>query len=258
MPRKRVERPQSLDQARSSARPACWLRAVYHFHVFHYRMPQTAAIAAITPFVPSPLTVKFAMVASLLQLGRHSEAESLARVLPQVEIRIVPPAAAFSFKAFLRYRSVPAVESAGGLDESGSFYPSRPHTREYSLLQGDLVIFVAVPEQARAIALDALKDIRYLGCKDSLVWCKEVTPVDQPDVHTIVQPLKEQQPGAVVLLADIKPDASIELPQIIPGQRRTKDHYVQEAYSLPGNITTRGRTKLFRRRVDEEVAHQAS
>jgi hypothetical protein len=221
-------------------------------------MPQTAAIAAITPFVPSPLTVKFAMVASLLQLGRHGEAESLARVLPQVKIWIVPPAAAFSFKAFLRYRSVPAVESAGGLDESGSFYPSRPHTREYSLLQGDLVIFVDIPEEARGIALDALKNIRYLGCKDSLVWCEEVTPVDQPDVHTIIQPLKEQQPGAVVLLADIKSDVAIELMQIIPGQRK-EEHYAQEPYTLPGSIMTTGRTRLFRRKADrEEVARQAS
>lgn len=258
MPRKRKKNLHALEQAQNPLPGLCWLKAVYHFHVFHYRMPQTAAIAAITPFVPSPLTVKFAMVASLLQLGRHSEAESLTRVLPQVEIQIVPPTAAFSFKAFLRYRSVPAVESAGGLDESGSFYPSRPHTREYSLLQGDLVIFVAVPEQARAIALDALKNIRYLGCKDSLVWCKEVTPVDRLDAYAVVRPLKEQQPGAVVLLVDIKPDVTIELPQIIPGQR-TEEHYVQEAYSLPGNITTSGRTRLFRRRKgDEEVVRQVS
>lgn len=256
MPRKSKKSPHAREQVQGPRAELCWLKATYHFHVFHYRMPQTAAIAAITPFVPSPLTVKFAMVASLLQLGRHSEAETLARVLPQVQIRIAPPMAAFSFKAFLRYRSVPAVESAGGLDESGSFYPSRPHTREYSLFQGDLAIFVGIPEKARAIALDALRNIRYLGCKDSLVWCKEVTPVDQPDVHTIVQPLKEQQPGAVVLLADIKPDVTMELPQIIPGQR-TEKHYAQGAYSLPGDITTSGRTKLFRRRVDEEVAHQA-
>lgn len=244
--RKSVARSKPADQTEKSFQPACWLKAVYHFHVFHYRMPQTAAIAAITPFVPSPLTVKFAMVASLLQSGRHSEAESLTRVLPQVEIRIVPPAAAFSFKAFLRYRSVPAVESAGGLDESGSFYPSRPHTREYSLLQGDLVVFVGIPQEVKSVALDALKNIRYLGCKDSLVWCKEVITVKHPDIQAVVQPIKEKQPGAVILLADFKQDASIELSQIIPGQRK-EEHYIQEPYTLPGGIATRGRTKLLKR-----------
>lgn len=246
MPRKRAVQPQAPDQAQSVTPPLCWLKAIYHFHVFHYRMPQTAAIAAVTPFVPSPLTVKFAMVASLLQLGRHSEAESLTRVLPRVKIRIVPPEAAFSFKAFLRYRSVPAVESAGGLDESGSFYPSRPHTREYSLLQGDLVIFAGIPQDAQAIALKALKNIRYLGCKDSMVWCKEVVPVDQHDIQVAVQPIKAQQPGAVVLLTDVKQDVTLELCQIIPGQRN-EEHYVQQPYTLYGSINTSGRTKVFKR-----------
>lgn len=246
MPRKRKQSLQAPEQTQSLLSERCWLKAVYHFHVFHYRMPQTAAIAAITPFVPSPLTVKFAMVAALLQLGRHNEAQSLTQVLPQVEIRIVPPKAAFAFKAFLRYRSVPAVESAGELDESGSFYPSRPHTREYSLFQGDLVIFVGIPQDVKAIALDALKAIRYLGCKDSIVWCKEVTPVNKSDIKAVVQPLKEQQPGAVVLLADVKQGITLELRQIIPGQR-DESHYVHQPYTLYGSIKTRGRTKVFQR-----------
>lgn len=248
MPRKRKKSQHIHDQVQGPLQELCWLKAVYHFHVFHYRMPQTAAIAAITPFVPSPLTVKFAMVAALLQSGRHSEAESLARVLPQVKIRLVPPAAAFAFKAFLRYRSVPAVESVGGLDESGSFYPSRPHIREYSLFQGDLIVFVGIPQEAKAVALDALKNIRYLGCKDSIVWCKKVVSVDQPDIQAFVQPLKEQQPGAVVLLADIKQGISLELRQIIPGQRNT-EHYDAQPYTLCGSISTSGRTKVFKRQT---------
>ncbi|MEM4204864.1 MAG: hypothetical protein QXS54_12420 [Candidatus Methanomethylicaceae archaeon] len=246
MPRKRKQSLQAPEQTQSLLSELCWLKAVYHFHVFHYRMPQTAAIAAITPFVPSPLTVKFAMVASLLQLGRYSEAEALARALPKIEVRIVPPLAAFSFKAFLRYRSVPAVESAGELDESGSFYPSRPHTREYSLFQGDLIVFVGIYQDAQSVALDALKNIRYLGCKDSLVWCKEVLPVNQPDMQASVQPLKEQQPGAVVLLADVKQGITLELRQIIPG-RRDESHYVHQPYTLYGSIRTSGRTKVFQR-----------
>jgi len=138
-----------------------WLRAIYHFHVFHYRMPQTASIAAVTPFIPSPLTVKFAMIASLLQRGQYAEAEKLAQVLPKVKVLIIPPESAFSFKAFLRYRSVPAVESTGGFDETGSFYPSRPHTREYALFQGDLIVFVRIPELLKEIGKSALKNIRY-------------------------------------------------------------------------------------------------
>lgn len=234
--------------AESFAQPLSWLKAVYHFHVFHYRMPQTAAIAAITSFVPSPLTIKFAMIASLLQSGKHSEAESLVHVLPKTEVLVAPPEAALSFKAFMRYRSVPAVESPKGLDESGSFYQSRPHTREYSIFQGDLLVFVGLPDKVKSVALIALKNIRYLGCKDSLTWCKEVTDVEQQAISAtpIVQPFKELQRGAVVLLADIKKDIDMTLNQIIPTQR-VEEHYIQESYILPGNIMVSGRTKLFKR-----------
>lgn len=245
MPRKKIAQSKTPELTETSVQPVDWLKGVYHFHVFHYRMPQTAAISAVTPFVPSPLTVKLAMVAALLQLGKHTEAEILTRLLPKIEVHIAPSVAAFSFKAFLRYCSVPAVESAGEMDKSsGSFYPSRPHTREYSLFQGDLVIFLGIPQEAKSVALDALKNIRYLGCKDSLVWCKEIESINQSEIQLIVQPLKEQQPGAVVLLADVKQDATMELRKIIPGHR--KEDYRLEPYTLPGNITTIGRTKLFR------------
>jgi hypothetical protein len=249
MSRKKRKQSKTLEKAQTLSQSLNWLKTVYHFHVFHYRMPQTAAIAAITSFVPSPLTLKFAMVASLLQSGKHNEAELLTRFLPRIEILIAPPQAAFSFKAFLRYRSVPAVESAGGLDESGSFYPSRPYTREYSLFQRDLVIFVGMPEEIKLVASDALKNIRYLGCKDSLVWCKEITDVEQQTINSqvIVQPLKEKlQPGAVVLLADIRKNIDITLNQIIPGLR-LEEHYIRESFVLPGNIVVSGRTKLFKR-----------
>lgn len=236
--------------------PKSWLEAVYHFHVFHYRMPQTAAIAALNPFVPSPLTVKFAMVASLLQMGRDNDAESLATELPRIEVLIVPPKSAFAFKAFLRYRSVPAVrealkdeklrDSVKTLDESGSYYPSRPHIREYSISEGDLLIYLAVPEDVMELAQEALKGIRYLGCKDSLVWCRDVQHVQQPEKLEAVRPIAAGQPGSVILLADFEPKASFLLTDIIPGQR-DENHYMRIPYSLPGSVRTVGRTKIFKR-----------
>lgn len=226
--------------------PKGWLEAVFHFHVFHYRMPQTAAIAALNPFVPSPLTIKFAMVASLLQMGRDSDARSLAAQLPAVEVLTVPPKSAFAFKAFLRYRSVPAIESPKALDESGSYYPSRPHTREYSVSEGDLLVYVGVPENVKALAQEALKGIRYLGCKDSLVWCRDVQHVQQPEKLEAVQPIAAEQPGSVILLADFEPKASFRLTDIIPGQR-DENHYMRVPYSLPGSVRTVGRTKIFKR-----------
>jgi len=255
MPRKakkKVEKAESVAPAPTSMQ---WLRADYHFHVFHYRMPGTVAIAAVTPFVPSPLTVKMALVAALLQSGDDYSAQALAPYLPKIEVHIVPPPSAFSFKAFLRYRSVPAVESAGGLDESGSYYPSRPHTREYALFSDVLTILLGLPDSAILdIVKQALLRIRYLGCKDSLVTCLSVWEVSKDDASTVidsaVQPLREGVSGAVILGADFEPSASVSLKDLIPGARK-KEHYHRlspQLVFLPGAVVVKGRTRIFKRK----------
>ncbi len=255
MGRKSKEKKEPKAQS-ASPKPVIWLKAVYHFHVFHYRMPGTAAIAAMTPFVPSPLTVKMAMIAALLQRGEDQRAKQLAPYLPQIEVRIVPPSAAFSFKAFLRYRGVPAVESAANLDESGSLYPSRPHTREYALLASDLVIFVGLPDtKICCLVMEALQNIRYLGCKDAQVWCRSVQEVDQTALqeNPVITPLAKGQAGAVVLLADFVPNVSLTLEDLIPGNRQ-QAHYQcpSPPFVLPGQIKTHGRTRLFLRSSVEQ------
>ncbi len=251
MSRKAKKQPERAEGTAPTLPPRQWLRADYHFHVFHYRMPGTVAIAAVTPFVPSPLTVKMALVAALLQDGNDQEARTLAPYLPQIEVRIVPPSSAFSFKAFLRYRSVPAVESAGGLDESGSYYPSRPHTREYALFSDVLTIFLGLPDTKILGAVrQALWRIRYLGCKDSLVTCLSVQQVSEDDASTViasaVQPLQENTSGAVILGADFEPSASVSLEDLIPGARN-EAHYRHPppVFVLPGRIFIVGRTRVF-------------
>jgi len=253
MPRKAKKKSEQAESTAPAPTPRHWLRAEYHFHVFHYRMPETVAIASVTSFVPSPLTVKMALVAALLQSGDDHSAQALAPYLPKIDVRIVPPPSAFSFKAFLRYRSVPAVESAGGLDESGSYYPSRPHTREYVLFSDALTIFLGLPDTAILETVKkALWRIRYLGCKDSLVTCLSVQEVSEDDVSKVivsaVQPLQEEVSGAVVLGADFEPSASVGLIDLIPGSRK-EGHYRHPppVFVLPGKIFTVGRSRIFKR-----------
>jgi len=224
-----------------------WVKGVYHFHVFHYRMPETAAIAAVTPFVPSPLTVKMAMIASLFQLGDVNGAELLSKHMHKIEVKITPPKSAISFKAFLRYRSPPAVESQEkGLDETGSYYPSRPHMREYAILQSNLEIYVKFPSNLRDYIKNALKNIRYLGSKDSIVTCFGISPVDSPPQHNqCVSKLDCGHPGIVVLLADFNPNIQIQdIKKLIPGNRDEK-MYEKLPYTIPGKVITKGKTKIF-------------
>jgi len=90
----------------------------------------------------------------------------------------------------------------GDLDESGSYYPSRPHTREYALLEDGIIVFVGLPDKSiLEIVKTALQRIRYLGCKDSLVTCLGVEEVNEDEVKEAktVQPLQESTPGSVIL-----------------------------------------------------------
>ncbi len=229
-----------------------WLKATYHFHVFHYRMPGTVAIAGVTPFVPSPLTIKMAMIASLFQLGDAYGAEIIAKNMHKIEVKIVPPKAALSFKAFLRYKSPPAKEKKEKtIDETGSFYPNRPHIREYAIFQGDLKIFVKLPVNAADYGKKALKNIRYLGSKDSMVTCLDVREHSTlPHDSSCVNKLESGNPGIVVILADFKfKDNSdiqeLKLEELIPGNRKNKEMYENFLYTVPGKILTKGRTKIF-------------
>lgn len=223
-----------------------WLKATYHFHIFHYRMPDSVAIATMTPFVPSPLTVKMAMIASLFQLGDVNGAEIIGRNMHKIEVKIVPPKAALSFKAFLRYRSPPAVESEEkGLDETGSYYSSRPHMREYAIFQSNLEIYVRLPLDIADYGKKALKNIRYLGSKDSIVTCFDLREDNPPHDTQCVSKLDYGNPGIVVLLADFKRDIRIQnLKQLIPGNR-DEEMYEKLPYTVPGNVITKGRTRVF-------------
>jgi len=246
MPRKKVKKS---DISLSPFTSVKWLKADYHFHVFHYRMPETVATASITSFVPSPLTVKMSMIASLLQSSDVNSAERLAPWLPQIDVRIVPPYSAFSFKTFLRYRSVPAVESAIELDETGSYYHSRPHTREFAMFQDKITVFLGLPEESLLeIAKRALKNVRYLGCKDSLVTCLCVEEVTEDDVRNspVVQRFQEGVAGIVVLGADFNGSAAVRLRDLIPSLR-DEEHYSLLHLVLPGRIFVKGRTRIFKR-----------
>jgi hypothetical protein len=234
----------AIDATQEDVETQTWFKAVYHFHVFHYRMPDMAAIAAITPFVPSPLTVKMAMIASLFQTGDLDGVRRLSEHLDSIEVRIVPPKAALSFKAFLRYRSPPAIGSEKGLDATGSYYPSRPHMREYAIFQDCLTVYVGLPKNIKQCTEKALRNIRYLGAKDSLVTCIEITE-DLPDKNNCAREVTTGLSGTAVFLADFKPRILIEnIQQLIPGSR-DENMYEKKPYMLPGKIITKGKSRLF-------------
>lgn len=222
-----------------------WIKAVYHSHVFHYRLPQAASIAALNPTIPSPLTIKMAMIASLLRSGQVPDAEQLAKYLHQITVLISPANASLTFKAFLRYRSVPEVGKGGQLDESGSLYPSRPHTREYCLWSSNLEIFVEVPANLKDVCKNALSNIPYLGTKDSLVSCVSVQEISKPDTQINKQlSTSEIKSGVIWYLADFKSETQVDLLDLIPTQRKP-EHYQMKPIIAPIGTKHWGKSTLY-------------
>lgn len=254
--RRKKETPATVSSPAVETGPLVWLRAEYITHVFHYRMPETVAIASVNPLIPSPLTVKMAMLATLLRDDRIEKARQLVSYLPRIRVLIQPPAGAMTFKAFMRYVRVPAVKKAGVIDSmTGGLYGVSPHVREYALWDGALAVFVETPEKLRGIVESALFRIAYLGAKDSQVTCLDVSE-STPDERLCAQPAQSttalERGGLVVRLAEWV-NAPDDLVQVIPSQRRETD-YKTEAYIMPGRLHTAGKSKVYRRDADSKYS----
>lgn len=236
-----------------------WLRARFHAHTFHYRMPETAAINAVNPVIPSPLTVKLALVAALLRARRVDDARRLAGALHNVEVKIRPPARATVFRALMRYVRPPKKDPERLSDHdagTGSAYRISPHYREYALWGGVLEVFLGVPQDLADAAADALSRIDYLGARDSQVSCEAVDQVAADEVraacampHDVADAETADlgiltAGGVVVQLADLIKKADLE--QLLPGARR-RTHYAVKAYRLPGVLRARAGVREYHR-----------
>lgn len=230
-----------------------WLQAEYHAHLFHYRMPETVAIAAVSPLVPSPLTVKMALVAALARTGDIEKAQRLASYLPYLpEFHIVPPAGAVTFKAFMRYVR-PPVDPTVQDGNTGGYYSVSPHIREFTLWQEHLGVYVKCPVEIKETLEQALWDITYLGAKDSQVTCLCVKELPSaPDMEMCVRPVTNAEDitevGPIFRFADFAPNRPLTLEKLIPFSRDKKD-YTDGFYMLPGTLRGSGRAKIYLRKA---------
>ncbi len=231
-----------------------WLHADYHAHVFHYRMPETVAIAAVSPLIPSPLTIKMALVAALARTGETDKAQTLASYLPHLqELYIIPPAGAVTFKAFMRYVRPPADPSSQD-GNTGGFYSVSPHIREYALWQEDLGVCLCCPIEIKETLEQALWDVTYLGAKDSQVTCRTVRELmSAPDLSLRVRQVTNAEEltdasGPIFRFTDFTPNHPLSLERLIPFSRDKRDYTVDGFYMLPGTLKGSGRAKVYTRK----------
>jgi hypothetical protein len=266
-------------QAAPADEPKVWLRADYACHVFHYRMPETVAIASVNPVVPSPLTVKMAPVAALFRDGRVDDAEQLAPRLPDMQVMISPPESALVFRALLRYVRPPADRGSDRIDaNTGGRYGTNPHNREFALWGGPgpdagvLSVFVNTPQSLAEVVEAAMRHVSYLGAKDSLVTCLGVEQ-EAPDESACCKALREGDPppigfgSFVVRLADLRPGAQVQLRELIPSQRGSsrdlQRRYIPNAkdqglHVLPGTMASYGRVKFYNKSKTPDLSGRSS
>lgn len=233
-----------------------WLRARFLTHSFHYRMPDTVAISAVNPAVPSPLTVQMAMLAAYLREGEREKAQALLELLP-LKVRVRPPRGAVIYRGIMRYVRPP---------KDGAGYKISPHFREFALLDGPLEVYVLAPAECRGLVAEALERVPHLGAKDSLVSCQgevEAVPEPPPDCAVPLEDadLTELADYVVLQLADFgarehlfppakgkrkTQDKALTLERLLPSQR-LKEHYRLGAYLVKGRVYSSGNVKVFRR-----------
>lgn len=202
-PRRRKGQPKSVPPEE----PVVWLRAEIEFGTtFSYRQPDASAQFAIGSPVPSPATIKLALVDTAIRWkGDVDYGRQVFEWLKTCPIYPVPPKRVVRFRVFLK-RLKPPHHSAG----AGDHTVESTGIRDYFLLEGPLTVFLYVPQSKSDEAKWLLRRLRKLGTSDSLCWCTEVSEGDPDEGWKKLFPrnlgevsLEERQGWWVVRLSDL-------------------------------------------------------
>lgn len=208
MPRRR--QAQSTSAPSPPAGPMVWLRADYEFpSTFSYRMPKASAQFAVGSPIPSPATVKLALVDTAIRWsGNIDEGRRIFELVKTARVCVVPPRRMVRFRAFIK-RLKPPHSSAG----PGAPTVESTGVRDYFLLDCPLSVFIEVPESDVDNISFLLQRIRRFGTSDSLCYCIGVMK-DKPPAENLCARAFD---GAVVatggfvsLLADLTSESQFD------------------------------------------------
>jgi hypothetical protein len=217
-----------------------WLRADYEFpSTFSYRMPDVSAQFAIGSPIPSPATVKLALVDTAIRWsGNVSEGRRIFDLVKSLKVCVVPPPRVVRFRAFIK-RLKPPHSSAG----PGAPTVESTGVRDYFLLDGPLSVYMKVPQAHADETRRLLLRIRRFGTSDSLCWCAGVSE-ELPNDLLCPQRLRDLTPiqyGLVVRLADLIEDSQFDGFNPFGGDAR-QANLDKQVYVLPLTVKRSGET----------------
>jgi CRISPR-associated Cas5-like protein len=227
-----------------------WQKAEYKFHTFSYRDPRAAFASAPGLPVVSPTAVLFGIASTLFKIGKSDEARSFLRVAHLCRVVVDPPKGAIFFRAFhqLRRYETDKYDKANarlGLTQINQ------GTREYSLVDGSMSIYVGAPrDQIESVRL-ALFNREHLGTHDSICSISgEVTACSEPEDVVYMAPeqwqakLPDVSGVSVVTLSRFKSPVTPAVPHwYMSGGEETE----LIPYLIKGTFRGTSRGKVYRK-----------
>jgi CRISPR-associated Cas5-like protein len=212
-----------------------WIRATYTFvSTFSYRIPGFSSSYAMVAPIPSPSTVKLALVATAIQKNGDVEAGiKLFEKIKASRVTIEIPKEIAVFKSFIK-RLKPKRLSKG--------FESTFGIREYAIYGGPLSVFIEKTDDAGDV-VKFLRAIRYFGTSDSVCTNLECD-FCEPSWEKVPRPYsqKEKIGGVVFLLTDFTNNATFE--SINPYSKvplKSSEHIVKQPYVFPLKVAEKKR-----------------
>ena len=223
-----------------------WVKITLHFpSFFSYRIPDYSSQYALNVPLPSPSTVKLALVATAIRTtGNVSEGKRVFYAIKDADIRIKPPKRivvnSFLIKRLKRKKTPTELET----------FESTFGVREYVFFSDNVDVFIGC-DNMDAI-LKYLKMLRYLGTGDSIVYVMSVSETENPPENAVkavtgkefANTVSSTEHVIVYPVKDLSKNAKIE--QINPHSTKSSKNVFERKYYLIRAKMRKGRNwKLF-------------
>jgi len=229
-----------------------WLRAELQFASFYsYRMPQLSPQYALASPLPSPASLRLALVdAAIQQTGSVDYGRQVFEWVKTAPLFILPPQQVSVLKFFIRRLKKPKATGASFVQSTG--------VREYCHLNGPLEAYLKVP-QSQEVA-SAFSWLRRLGTSDSLLSAT-VRETGEPPLELCWKKLADQdlpingvnyERRLVVALTELRPE--VDFDDVNPySEGRQRRPFTQDSYLLPLVLDRRGENWVLYRRKPFEL-----
>ncbi|MBS7630103.1 CRISPR-associated protein Cas5 [Candidatus Bathyarchaeota archaeon] len=211
-----------------------WIGAEYNFaSTFSYRLPDFSSSYALSAPIPSPSTIKLALVSGIIsRKGNIERGKQLFEQIRTVKVTTELPDRIATFKCFIKRLKK---------KRQGKGFEPTFGIREYIIYNGPLRIFLNVSNQVMDDVKDALKAVSYLGTSDSLCTCTEFN-IREPLWNKCPQLYDSEhgKEGILFMLTEFTNEVAFENVNPYSEVRMIKGkHIVTKPYLFPIHIMTK-------------------